>query len=238
MFLRRLMWPKRWPEILWLDVFVGATYASWAIVNVYWIPHEYGVNVLHILWTSATLTAPRNPVFPFVWVLTLALFALSLVSFRPLGWLRAFFLAGSTYFILNELCEAPAFLLAHALYPQADAQWAAPVLLTIYVSWTVLGLSSLPLWRVSRWSIMVAVVLVSLWGGWVAVGYPVDIGAVIGSETVQPVNFLFEVALKVVSFLFVASLVIAGSDSLSMPRRAAEPVLSTPEGSTIDPLRT
>lgn len=198
----------RW-KWAWLDVILVATHSTWIVVNFWLIPVFYSVNVLELILHAATLTASANPVFPFVWVLTLSLFFIAWLTYRPLGLVRSFFLAGSLYFMLEELAETPAFLLSWYFYPSVDGWWISPVMLVIYVTWTILGATSLPLWRLSRWSVLSGLALVLLWTTWVIVGVPKDIADAVGSQTVHPVSFVIEVGLKLLTFLFLASLVLA-----------------------------
>lgn len=205
--LLRLRARGRW-KWTWLDLLAVSTYAAWGALNAYVIPRVYGVDTLTPLWQAATLTEPTDPVFPFFWVLTLSIVGISWVLFRPLGDLRAFFLAGTMFPLLEEIAETPAFLLAAALHPGLDWWWARPAMLVMYASYTLLGLTTLPLWRPTRWSWTSGAAIVGLLLAWVAIGLPANIAQTIGSEVVQPTNFLIEVGLKVLSFLFLVSLVL------------------------------
>ncbi len=205
--LLRLRGRGRW-KWTGLDLLAATTYAAWVLLNAYVIPRVYGVDTLTPLWQAATLTEPADPVFPFFWVLTLAIVGIAWTLFRPLGDLRAFFLAGTMYPLLEEIAETPAFLLAAALHPGLDGWWARPAMLVMYASYTLLGLTTFPLWRPTRWSWISGAAIVGVLLAWVAIGLPANIAQTIGSEVVQPTNFVIEVGLKLMAFLVLVSLVL------------------------------
>lgn len=143
--------------------------AAWLAVNV----GPWGFGPSYLLNFGLFLSLQRsNAIFPLTWSLSVALFAVTLVTFARRGYLspfRSFVVAGTLPFAAVSLFEIPYDLGTMLRYP-SDGAWAFDLL--SIGTWLAVGLTGVGWWRIDRRYVAFLAAFLGGFGLWFLLGFP------------------------------------------------------------------
>jgi hypothetical protein len=134
---------RRRPELI-----VGPCLVFWLLANC--LPIAFGQPfILGVLRIAAFHNPPGNA-FPVTYGIAIFLFFFTVFALKPLNWPRRILVAFAVPFAFTHLYEVSYELIAYFVwYPLYD--WALwPLTLFLNATWLVLGISTLPFWRL-KW---------------------------------------------------------------------------------------
>ena len=161
---------RKKPELLAIPF-----YSIWAIVNIpawHWLGNR-SIAWTVASWTGGLLAGRSTPIYPLTFLLACISFVFASVFLHRrsnLSWSRSI-LVGSA-FPFNFVSFFEALWQNAGLVVRPDV-FSTPLVGEVLIfSWVLVGLSSVPFWKVTRRGFLILGSLLVVWFVWIAVGYP------------------------------------------------------------------